>query len=286
MSLMSMTGFGRASTDSERGRVTLEVRSLNHRFLEVTVRSPRDFLYLDPEVRRMVRERCSRGKVEANVTIEGRTAAMEVDLNGVEKTVAALENVAALVNDSVRLDHILAAGDILTQRQEDTEDLERQILDSLSAALDRLVEHRAREGAALQKDIRSRVAELRRVTADMVPLAATVPARALKQIGDTLDRIDMGESVDRQRLEAEAALLAQRADISEEMTRLAVHLDSLEETLTRGGPVGRRIDFILQEIQREVNTIGSKAGITGISPLVVDFKSELEKIREQVQNVE
>jgi uncharacterized protein (TIGR00255 family) len=286
-SISSMTGYGRGVKETSDGSVSVEVRSLNHRFLDVSIRAPKEFLYLDPELRKVARKRLSRGKVEIIISLEGKHSDLVVDIDRAAEAARGLAQVAEVVGDQVRLDHVLAVGDIV--RSVDTSDPQSKaeiIIGAANEALDRLLAHREEEGRALGLDLFQRASYLRELKIQIEELAGSAPDRARKNITDYLQKIDMGGKIDPQRLEAEVALLAQRADVSEEITRLQAHLDSLEDNLKAGGTVGRRIDFILQEIQREVNTIGSKTGLVEISSLVVDFKSELEKIREQVQNIE
>lgn len=285
--IYSMTGFGRAVTESARGSVSVEIRSLNHRFLDVSIRAPKEFLYLDPDLRKAAREKLSRGKVEIYISLAGEKADLVVDVERATEVAQGLARVAEVVGDEVKLDHLLTVGDIVRSGEvDDPESKAEMILETAREALDRLVQHRQREGKALALDLVGRIDRLKELKSQVEDLAGTAPERARKNITEFLRKIDLGGKVDPQRLEAEIALLAQRADVSEEITRLRAHLDSLEDNLKAGGTVGRRIDFFLQEIQREVNTIGSKTGLAEISSLVVDLKSELEKIREQAANIE
>lgn len=285
--LVSMTGFGRAQAEWEGGTVTVEVRSLNHRFLEVSVRSPRDFLYLEPEIKKIARNIYSRGKVETFITLEGGIKGFGVDLEKAQQVLDSLQGVAELTGDKVSLEHVLSVGDVIKWNEKtDVKSLADRILDVCKQAFEKMVEHRIQEGAAIREDLSDRVSSMRKMTEDMAPLAEEVPIRIAENIREFLEKVDAGEAVDRQRLEGEIAMLSQKADVSEELTRLGAHLNAMEEALTAGGPAGRRMDFLIQELVREVNTIGSKAGAVEISGIVIDFKSELEKVREQVQNVE
>lgn len=285
--ITSMTGYGRAVTESSKGAVSVEIRSLNHRFLDVSIRAPKEFLYLDPDLRKTTRELLSRGKVEIFISLTGKQSNLVVDVDRAAEAADCLARIAEVVGDQVRLDHVLAVGDIVRSGDiDDPESKADMIMEATREALDRLVQHREKEGKALALDLFNRITYLKELKVQVENLAGTAPGRARKNITDYLRKIDLGVKVDPQRLEAEVALLAQRADVSEEITRLQTHLDSLEDNLKSGGAVGRRIDFFLQEIQREVNTIGSKTGLGEISSLVVEFKSELEKIREQAANIE
>ncbi len=285
--LKSMTGYGRAESDWEAGRVTVEVRSLNNRFLEVSVRAPKDLLFLDNELKKDARERFSRGKIEIYVSLEGGIRGFAVDLEKARQVLSALEGVAELSGDEVRLEHVLSVGDVIRWNEKtDVKGLADVVLSVTGQALDRMGEHRVQEGSAIQKDLAGRLENLRNMRVKMAPLAESVPERIAENLEEFLKRIEKNELIDNQRLEAEIALLSQRADVCEELNRIETHLDAMEKALFEGGPAGRRMDFLIQELVREVNTIGSKAGVVDLSSIVVDFKTELERVREQVQNIE
>jgi uncharacterized protein (TIGR00255 family) len=282
-----MTGYGRAESDWEAGRVTVEVRSLNNRFLEVSVRAPKDLLFLDNELKKNARERFSRGKIEIYISIEGGIKGFSVDIEKARQVLTALEGVAELSGDEVKLEHVLSVGDVVRWNEKaDVKGLADVVLSVTGQALDRMSEHRVQEGSAIQKDLAERLKNLRDMSMKMPPLAESVPERIAENLDEFLKRIEKNEVIDNQRLEAEIALLSQKADVSEELSRLETHLDAMEKALSEGGPAGRRMDFLIQELVREVNTIGSKAGVVDLSSIVVDFKTELERVREQVQNVE
>ncbi len=282
-----MTGYGRSTGETAFGRITVEVRSLNHRHLDVMVRAPRTVMHLDPEIRKMVRERVSRGKVEVFLVLEDRPLEFVIDADRALDVAKALENVAASIGDKVRLEHILAAGEIVqTSEREVDEEITSVVLQTAGQALGRMVEHRRDEGKALAQDLVSRMDDLNTISNGIEEMAPEAPLRARENITKFLADLDLGERVEPQRLEVEVAILAQRSDIAEEITRLRTHQVSFREALSGGGVIGRRLDFLIQEIQREINTIGSKSGIPEISERVVDFKTGLEKVREQVQNIE
>jgi len=283
----SMTGFGRSTGETLIGRVTVEVRALNHRHLEVTVRTPRSCIHLDPEIRNLVRGRLSRGKVEIFVTLEDKPPEFKVDTDRALEVAKALEEVAGAVGDRVTLEHILAVGEIIQVREAVVSDeLTSSILSTASQALEMMVGHRYEEGRVLALDLVSRMDVLGSIAMEIERMAPEVTARARRNMLQALENLDQRGSLDPHRLDAEIAILAQRSDIAEEVLRLRTHYDSFLETLSKGGVIGRRLDFLIQEMQREINTIGSKSGVPGISEQVVDFKSELEKVREQVQNIE
>jgi len=283
----SMTGYGRSSGESPAGRVTVEVRSLNHRYLEISVRAPKGILFLEPEIRNLVRERFSRGKVELFISHESDAPDFEIDLGRASEVAKALREVAGMLGDTVRLEHLLAAGQVVTAREvEIPEEMSQTILEAVVEALDRMLSHRRTEGKALAMDLDSRMENLENKVLQISGLAQEVPDRVRRQMESFLESAHVGNIVDPQRLEAEIALLAQKSDVTEEITRLKAHMAAFRTALSSGDPVGRRMDFLLQEMQREISTIGSKSSHPVISGLVVDFKTELEKTREQVQNIE
>jgi uncharacterized protein (TIGR00255 family) len=283
----SMTGYGRATGETVFGRITVEVRSLNHRHLDVVLRAPRSLIHLDPDVRNRVRGSVSRGKVEVFLTFEERQPDYAIDTDRALMVAKALENVAGVIGDTVRLEHVLAAVDIVQTSEVNADgEVSSVILETVEQALGKMVEYRFEEGKALARDLLSRSGDLTALTESIEKLAPEVTNRAKQNMIQFLDDHDQTERMDSQRLEMEIAMLAQRSDITEEIIRLKTHHNSFQEALTKGGVIGRRLDFLIQEMQREINTIGSKSGIPEISERVVDFKTGLEKVREQVQNIE
>ena len=256
----SMTGYGRSSGESPAGRVTVEVRSLNHRYLEISVRAPKGIMFLEPEIRNLVRERFSRGKVELFISHGCDAPDFDIDLGRAGEVAKALREVAGIVGDTVRLEHLLAAGQILNARDpEIPEEMSQTILKTVAEALDRMLAHRRTEGKLLAMDLASRMEDLEDKVLRITGLAREVPDRVRRQMESFLENGRMSSIVDPQRLEAEIAMLAQKSDVTEEITRLNAHMGAFRTALSSGDPVGRRMDFLLQEMQREINTIGSKS---------------------------
>jgi uncharacterized protein (TIGR00255 family) len=285
--IASMTGYGRATGESPEGQITVEARSLNHRYLEVVIRAPKTVMYLDPEIRTLVKDRVSRGKVEIFINVVSSADNVTLDLDRARQIAEALEEIAEQLGDKVRLEHVLEAGEIsVGTEQEVTPASEELLLETAGKALDSMVSHRITEGKSLAKDMVLRMEELSSIVENIVTLAPMVTDRVRGQVNEFIAGVNLGDLVDQTRLESEIALMSQKADISEEIIRLKTHLSAFLSAVSSGGVVGRRMDFLLQEIQREINTIGSKSGLTEISQSVVDFKTGLEKVREQVQNIE
>jgi len=221
------------------------------------------------------------------ITLEGSADSIDIDLDRARKLATALGKIAEPLGDKVRLEHILAAGEITAGTEgEIAPESMGLVMETAVEALDNLVFHRQSEGSSLASDMMERTEVLSSIIDGIEKLAPQVTDRIRKQIHEFLDSVNVPDQVDPQRLETEIALISQKADIAEEIIRLKTHLPAMKNAIFSGGVVGRRMDFLLQEIQREINTIGSKSGLMEISRMVVDFKAELEKVREQVQNIE
>ncbi len=298
--ILSMTGFGRGRGDFPGGRVTAEARALNHRFLETSIRAPRELFFFDPEARRLIKQSVARGKVEVFLSVERTRERALLTPERARSLLEQLRPAAELAGDRVTLSHLLAvsqggAGDSAPADEEPG--LAAAAAAALEGALTVLLGHREAEGRTLAEDIGSRLRRMRELREAMLPFAAQALPRVSRQVADFLERWDLTNRIDAGKMEAEVALLAQRADVTEEMTRLAAHLEAMEGLLAGGGSgkagdggrgdgVGRRLDFLIQEAGREVNTIGSKASDSALASVVVEAKTELERIREQVQNLE
>ncbi|HKA87446.1 MAG TPA: YicC/YloC family endoribonuclease [Haliangiales bacterium] len=279
-----MTGHGRGTAETDDRRVTVEVRAVNHRFLDLKLRVP-----LDAEVERRaaeaVRRRVERGAVTVTVREEGPgTRAVRLDLplaRGVHAALAELGRELGL-DGEIPVSLVAAQPGVLALGEPAEGDA--LFLAALDAALEAMVAMRLAEGEALARDLGARIDRLEALARDINRLAAGAPPALAARLRERLDRL--GVDVPPERLAAEAALLADRADVTEELVRLASHLKQARDLVASEAPSGRKLDFLVQEMGREVNTVGSKSPSADISRCVVDAKAELEKIREQVQNVE
>jgi uncharacterized protein (TIGR00255 family) len=289
----SMTGYGRGEYRSERYQVGVEIKSVNHRFLEVKLRIPRELSAREQEMRAALRDRFGRGAVDASVQFErqeGSARRFVVDEGLLAQAAAGFAAAAARLGVENRFDLAM-----LSQFREifrfeaapdDLEELSAGALAAFSGALDQLAGARRREGAALAAVLAASLEELRAVHAQMLALAPAV-ARQLKEsiAARAIELFGPGRLAP-ERIEQEAALLAMKSDITEEMTRFGGHLEACAAALEGGGPAGRQMDFLLQEMHRELNTAASKANTGALAQLAIRGKLELEKIREQVQNLE
>ncbi len=291
--LKSMTGYGRGESAGAGRAFTVEVQSVNHRYLEARARLPRRLAPLEQRAQQEVQRRFARGRFDLTVSerLTGeRPRHLRLDRGLAAAYVDVLRQLQAIagLRGEVTLDHLAAQRDLLIQDEEE-ESLDAAWADlqpALAAALETLEAMRVREGRALEAEI---VAHLDAVAAGLGAVEARAPraVRAQKERLQTrLAELLDGRPLDPGRLEQEVAVLADRGDVTEECARLRSHLGQFRALLAEGGSQGRRFDFLLQEMNREANTIGSKSADAEISHLVVTMKAELEKVREQVQNVE
>jgi uncharacterized protein (TIGR00255 family) len=290
--MKSMTGFGAA--EGKIGPITLsaEVRSVNQRHLDVKIVGPREYGAWESDLRREVAAAISRGRVDVFVSRTPGTGARAVVIN--KKAAAAYVSAWREVRrefdleGDVSLALLLGRPEIFQSAGADIDpateiEVVKRVLARALAAHGR---ERAREGAHLARDIGGRAKQLRTLVARLRTRSARLGPRLRRRLEDRLAALLGGRGIDPSRLAQEAAVLAERADVSEEIVRLASHLDALTGLVKESAPVGKRVEFLLQEINRELNTIGSKAGDLEVTNLVIDGKAAVEKIREQVQNVE
>ncbi|TNF52422.1 MAG: YicC family protein [Gammaproteobacteria bacterium] len=285
----SMTAFARETLDGDQGELTWEIRSVNHRFLETFVRLPEDLRPLEMAVRERVGARLDRGKVDASLRFAPAPAAAgELRLNRhyLELLLAAGAEVGARLGRMPAPEpfDLLRWPGVLEERKPDLGPIQVQALDLLDRTLDTLVAARAREGERLASLIRERCDRLLVCVTTVRERMPQVMAEVRQRILDRLDEVRA--ELDPNRLEQELALLAQRLDVDEEMDRLQAHVQEVGLVVANNKPVGRRLDFLMQELNREANTLGSKSSDLEVTRLVVDMKVLIEQMREQIQNLE
>jgi uncharacterized protein (TIGR00255 family) len=289
--ISSMTGFGRGEVVRDGCRAVFELSSVNSRFLEVSLRLPRWLMGMEAPLRAVIDKRLSRGKVFGQLTWERADLAPTQSFNEplAEWYIESLKHIAAkhaslgqlTLGDLVRIPDLWGS-----QAENIDATIESVLNDALSAALDQLIEARRREGQALAHDLAERIGTVENLVGKIRALADTVPAAMREKLNARIQELFGQAGYDPQRLAQEVAYMAERADITEECVRLLVHTKHFVETLSAGEAAGRRLNFLMQEMNREANTIGSKSASSEISTYAVGLKEELERIREQVQNIE
>lgn len=292
--IRSMTGFGRAEVISAGIRVTIEIRSVNNRFIDVQVKAPRTFVQLEPRVRKTVQDRCARGRIDVFINRNGERdmpGRLVADEALVSQYISVMKNLKERFGLSGEVDVSLIPqfpGLItLAEDQTDMEAVWSALSEGLAQALRELDDMRSREGAVILADMTRRLGVIEDLMQDVEKIAPSTVDQARKRMSEALTRL-LNEQPDPARVAQEIAILAERTDITEELTRLKSHIRQFRLLVSDSNaePVGRKLDFLLQEMGRETNTIASKAMNSQIAHLVVDIKAELEKIREQAQNIE
>jgi len=288
-----MTGFGRASNETCAGHITIELKSVNHRYLDISLRMPRDLSMLEEEIKSCLRESISRGRLEVSCRLQAgsaRTGGVSFNHAEVNSYIEKLKDLSATTGLSfdVRLEHLLSLPGVIVESQLELDESEllEQVKTLVRQAASALLNSREAEGAKLAQDIAVRL-DLIFALVTQIEARSNQSIEAYRQrLQDSIARLASGITVDPARLEQEVVLFAERSSITEELVRLNSHLQGFKKFLALNDAVGRKMDFYVQEMNRETNTIGSKSADVGISQLVVEIKSELEKIREQVQNIE
>ena len=293
--MLSMTGFGGGEGQSGPITVTVEMRSVNHRFLDLGLKLPGPLLAQENLIRSFVKENVARGRVTlvAQVELARDEPKQGLDPERLSQGLTMLQGAAAQVEKatgkpvSITLDHLLALPDLFRPEEQDlpADDLTQALQTAMTKAHAELMVMKKAEGQMLVQDMLQRLATLRSLLAEVeeqVPQAAQeIHARLQERVKKLTN-----DAVDPQRLAQEVALLADRANINEECERLGIHIDHFDQALQTGGQVAKRLNFLLQEMHREVNTMGSKTAIMAITQAVISMKDEVESMREQVQNLE
>jgi len=285
----SMTAFSRQQQEQEWGSLTWEIRSVNHRYLETSVRLPESFRALENGVREAVRKRLTRGKVECALRFQSEakiSSDLHLNTKLIQQLVQANIEIEQITGTSISLNNmeVLRWPGVIEEQDFDKTSIEKQALSLFSAALDDLVATRAREGEELQGFIQQRIDSVRKI---VVSIRNKMPEILARQKQNILDRLaDLKAELEPTRLEQEVSLLTQKADVEEELDRLDSHLNEVERALGAKGQKGRRLDFLMQELNREANTLSSKSIVVETSLNAVELKVLIEQMREQIQNVE
>lgn len=291
--IKSMTGFGRAEEIIGSRDILVEIRSVNHRYYEFSARVPRAYGYLEEKLKTFINGKISRGKVEVSVTInniEGKDALIEVNQSIAKGYVEALRtaNNELGLTDDLTLSQLIRLPDIFSVRKtaEDEEVIWNEVKTVAAAAVERFVEMRAAEGAKMKDDVSERLWSIEAMVAEIERLSPVSAENYRNKLYSRLCEVLTDKNIDDQRIVTEAAIFADKTAVAEETVRLKSHIKQLTDMLETDEPIGRKLDFLIQEFNREANTIGSKAQDISITRIVVDLKSEIEKIREQIQNIE
>jgi len=286
---LSMTAFARQERQTEQGDLTWEIRSVNHRYLEVALRLEEKFRPLEMQIRKLLNDKLGRGKVDAVLRYkvpEQQNSSIEFDHFLAKAVIESCDQLAQLSERSAPIDplRVLQWPGVIKSETLDQVALNKIVMSSLNDAIEELIATRQTEGAALQQMIEQRCEEIDAIANEtrrqMPEILATQRQRLLERVEE------LNVSLDAERLEQEIVLLAQKSDVAEELDRLQSHIVEVKNVLQRDEPIGRRLDFLMQELNREANTLGSKSIATETTRHSVDLKVLIEQMREQIQNIE
>jgi uncharacterized protein (TIGR00255 family) len=288
-----MTGFGSATIPNKSGaEVHIEIASYNKKQLDIRISLPHELMEFEPRIRKEASKKIFRGSV--NIKVETSPSPSELnsffDINK-ELAAAYIKSAKKLqkkfkLDGNININEVLSVPGIL--KEPDTTGFipEKPLLMALNKALDKIVSMRKDEGKELKKDISTRLKTLKELLKKIKPVTEKIPSVQKERLLNNLKNADLNIDSDDERVMKEIVIFTDRSDVSEEITRIESHFVQFDALIKKNEPVGRAMEFMIQELQREINTLGTKAAHTEISPLVVNFKTELEKIREQIQNVE
>lgn len=291
---MSMTGYGKGEDENELYRFKIEIKSVNHRYIDINVKLPRQINYLEEVIKKETKEYLFRGKIDIYINLEYLNESqtdIEIDENLAKSYYNALTELKDNLNlkDEISLDNIVNIPDIIkTKRREiDEENILGVLKNALNISLKNISSMREKEGIELKNDILLKLINIKEYVKVIEDRSPTVVIEYKTKLNDRINELIENDTIlDKDRLNNEVAFFADKASIDEEIVRLNSHIKQLELILKEEGSIGRKLDFLIQEFNREINTIGSKSSDTIITSHVVELKSEIEKIREQIQNIE
>lgn len=289
-----MTGYGRGEGSRDGNKITVELSSVNRKSAEVSINLPRELDALESKIRDEILQRVARGRVSARINLSSGSGFKNRSVRINHELAKSLHAELTLLNKELNTDEPVAIESLLRVPgivESNDEDVDADAIwplvqEAVVKALEGLLQMRKREGRHLAKDLKSRIKTIQTSVKTIQKLAPSVPKRYREQLRARLEKTGLEIDLDDDRLLKELVIFSDRSDVTEELTRLSSHFQQFAETVTADEPVGRKLDFLCQELNREINTIGSKAQDAGITKEVVTAKTELEKFREQVQNVE
>lgn len=290
--MKSMTGFGRASLESNGKNYIIEIKTVNNKYSDITVKSPKRLSFMEDKIRKQIANRITRGKVEVSVSFfDFSNKSKNVVLNKeiAKEYIKQLREIADENNlsENISVVEIAKLPDILNSIDSDNdEEIASEALQCLNMALDSLIEMRKAEGENIKQDLLERIERVQNLVDKIAENSKGIVEEYVSKLEKRVKEILKTEVVDENRIAQEAVIYADKTSIEEELTRLNSHIVQFKELVNSDGPVGKKLDFMIQEMNRETNTIGSKAGSGEITKAVIDLKVELEDIREQIQNIE
>lgn len=292
--IKSMTGFGRAEAENDDMSLSIEIKTVNHKYIDYQIRMPNYLNFLEDKIKKTIKDYLSRGRIEVYIKIDRKfsnNSKVELDLplaNSINNSLKTLIDELD-IHDEVKLNHLLRYDDILTLKYDDIDEdnVSECVISTLEEALQSLLVMRKTEGDRLKTDLQNNLDSISLYMEKIKTRTPYLVEEYKERLIDCVKNlVDNSDAIDNDRLNLEIVLYAEKSDINEELVRMKSHILSFKETLNMDIPVGRKLDFIIQEMNREVNTISSKSNDTELTQYVIEVKSLIEKLREQIQNIE
>lgn len=292
--IRSMTGYGRGEAASDLYKFKVEIKAVNHRYNDILIKMPRHIFYLEESIKKIIKEKISRGKVDVFINLEyinESAVDVKIDIPLAKSYKIALDNLKMelQLEDTIRLNNILSMSEVVrTERKElDEDSIWKLLREAVDMALSNIMTMRSDEGQELKRDLEIKINNVEDLALQIGERAPLVAIEYKEKLRDRINNLlEDNIELDEERLANEVAVFADKSSIDEELVRLGSHIKQFRNIIEKEDTVGRKLDFLIQEFNREINTIGSKANDITITNMVVDLKAELEKIREQVQNIE
>lgn len=290
--MKSMTGFGRANYENDGRMYNIEIKSVNHRYCDISVKLPRSISYLEEKIKKEIASNISRGKVDVLITFENNSAkGKDIKINK-ELAKIYIEELRELanengINDNIPVTEISKFPEVLViQNVEDEEIIWKEVSLCLKDAINNFIAMREQEGNKIKEDLKNRLSTIKQKVSKISEYSTGLVEEYVVKLETRIKEILKTDIVDKERLNQEIVIYADKCSVEEELTRLESHITQFNNMMEENIPVGKKIDFLIQEMNREINTIGSKSGSLEITNLVIETKTELEDIREQIQNIE
>ena len=290
--MKSMTGFGRANTEKNSRQYIVEIKSVNHKYSDITVKAPRNLMFLEDKIKKAILNKVSRGKIDVwinylNYGADGKKVIINKELAKLYieelKTLAKENN----IEQEIKVTEISKFPDVLNiEETENQEEIEDELLECVNKALDQFVQMREKEGNKIKEDLENRISNVEENIQKICECSSGLVQEYVVKLEERIKEILKTDIVDQNRLAQEIVIYSDKCSVEEELTRLKSHSIQFRELINKNEPVGKKLDFLIQEMNREVNTMGSKSGSIEITNCVIDLKTILEDIREQIQNIE
>lgn len=290
--IRSMTGYGKAILDEDSREYQVEIKSVNHRYLDISIKMPRELSYMEEEIKREISKKVRRGKVDVTVSFKNYGAegiSIEINKELAKAYIKEFRKLAEEENlqDDIEVTEVTKLPDVLIVKEnEDDQKIKQELIECVANATDNLAKMKEKEGEKLAQDLLVRINEIKEKIKKYLGLSTGLIEEYVVKLEKRIKELLKTEDVDKSRIAQEVVIYADKCSIEEEVTRLNSHILQFEELLNSNGSVGKKLDFIIQEMNRETNTIGSKANSLEITNEVINIKTELENIREQTQNIE